>query len=230
MKKLFLAAATASLLAGAANAATVLYRNDFNLATDQMAAALSALGYTVTTTNGNLSSFTLSNYDIVVYANQNSGVPGGDITALNSYIAGNGRVLFQTWDGTAPSLGASFTGNNNQTSVTVGTLFGTGITNPLTLTNPGWGVFSMGLAATTGTAEGLFANGNAAIVVGNGGRTIINGFLTDTLAGSQLYQNQLAYLAGGVVSIPEPASWAMLISGFGLTGAAMRRRRAAVAA
>ena len=29
-------------------------------------------------------------------------------------------------------------------------------------------------------------------------------------------------LAGGV---PEPASWAMLIAGFGLTGAAMRRRR-----
>jgi hypothetical protein len=29
--------------------------------------------------------------------------------------------------------------------------------------------------------------------------------------------------------VPEPASWAMLISGFGLTGAAMRRRRAALA-
>jgi hypothetical protein len=26
--------------------------------------------------------------------------------------------------------------------------------------------------------------------------------------------------------IPEPASWALLIAGFGLTGAAMRRRRA----
>jgi hypothetical protein len=26
--------------------------------------------------------------------------------------------------------------------------------------------------------------------------------------------------------IPEPGSWAMLIAGFGLTGAAMRRRRA----
>jgi hypothetical protein len=30
--------------------------------------------------------------------------------------------------------------------------------------------------------------------------------------------------------VPEPASWAMLIAGFGLTGAAMRRRRVAVAA
>ena len=29
--------------------------------------------------------------------------------------------------------------------------------------------------------------------------------------------------------VPEPASWAMLIAGFGLTGAALRRRRAAIA-
>lgn len=29
-------------------------------------------------------------------------------------------------------------------------------------------------------------------------------------------------------SVPEPASWLMLIAGFGLTGAAMRRRRHAV--
>ena len=31
----------------------------------------------------------------------------------------------------------------------------------------------------------------------------------------------------GTVAVPEPASWAMLIAGFGLTGAAMRRRRTA---
>ena len=31
-------------------------------------------------------------------------------------------------------------------------------------------------------------------------------------------------------AVPEPASWAMLIAGFGLTGAAMRRRRSAVLA
>ncbi len=35
-----------------------------------------------------------------------------------------------------------------------------------------------------------------------------------------------SFIAG---AIPEPSSWAMLIAGFGLTGAAMRRRRAIVA-
>lgn len=34
----------------------------------------------------------------------------------------------------------------------------------------------------------------------------------------------------GVTAVPEPASWALLIAGFGLVGAAARRRRPAVAA
>lgn len=37
-------------------------------------------------------------------------------------------------------------------------------------------------------------------------------------------------LSNGAPSVPEPASWALLITGFGLTGAAMRRRRSVVIA
>jgi hypothetical protein len=40
--------------------------------------------------------------------------------------------------------------------------------------------------------------------------------------------NNVAVFSFGVV--PEPANWALLIAGFGLTGAAMRRKRAAVVA
>ena len=39
--------------------------------------------------------------------------------------------------------------------------------------------------------------------------------------------NIWAYAGGG--NVPEPASWAMLIAGFGLVGAAMRRRATVVA-
>ena len=39
-----------------------------------------------------------------------------------------------------------------------------------------------------------------------------------------LTAEQVAGLGGGTGSIPEPASWAMMIAGFGLVGAAMRRR------
>jgi hypothetical protein len=35
---------------------------------------------------------------------------------------------------------------------------------------------------------------------------------------------------GGGGAVPEPASWAMLIAGFGLVGAASRRRRRSIAA
>jgi hypothetical protein len=36
-------------------------------------------------------------------------------------------------------------------------------------------------------------------------------------------------VGGGAGGVPEPASWALMIAGFGLTGAALRRRRAALA-
>ncbi|KAB7644826.1 esterase-like activity of phytase family protein [Polymorphobacter fuscus] len=38
-----------------------------------------------------------------------------------------------------------------------------------------------------------------------------------------------ASFSASLFAVPEPSSWAMLIAGFGLTGAAMRRRRAAIA-
>lgn len=46
-----------------------------------------------------------------------------------------------------------------------------------------------------------------------------------------VFANQAIYSVGdaSVAMVPEPASWAMLIAGFGLTGAVMRRRRFALA-
>ena len=43
----------------------------------------------------------------------------------------------------------------------------------------------------------------------------------------ELYQ-QANWSMAPTGAVPEPASWAMLIAGFGLTGAAMRRRRVAI--
>ena len=45
--------------------------------------------------------------------------------------------------------------------------------------------------------------------------------------GGDADMNIWAYAGGG--NVPEPASWAMLIAGFGLVGAAMRRRATVVA-
>ncbi len=49
---------------------------------------------------------------------------------------------------------------------------------------------------------------------------------TFTLYNISNIQNGTLTISGpSVGGVPEPASWAMLIAGFGLTGAAMRRRR-----
>jgi hypothetical protein len=48
-------------------------------------------------------------------------------------------------------------------------------------------------------------------------------FLINDGAGNFVFLGQ--YDGPGVAGVPEPASWAMLIMGFGLSGAAMRRRR-----
>lgn len=52
-----------------------------------------------------------------------------------------------------------------------------------------------------------------------------------TEGGGSISRVEFSYELGRLTAgVPEPASWAMLIAGFGLTGAAMRRRRVAVAA
>jgi hypothetical protein len=52
----------------------------------------------------------------------------------------------------------------------------------------------------------------------------VYGKMTGRAIGDHVAQNNFA------VAVPEPSSWAMLIAGFGLVGAAARRRRAAVQA
>ncbi|MEH6757968.1 MAG: PEPxxWA-CTERM sorting domain-containing protein [Parasphingorhabdus sp.] len=217
----------ASIIAVAmpANAQNILYRNDFNLGTDYFDQAITSSAFTATRTAGDLSSFTLSDFDAVFYANQNSGAPAGDIAALASYISGGGRVIFNNWLADSPPLDSTFTGNNNQTVLTL-TQFTSGVASPLSVVNPGWGTFSAGLMATAGgTVAATFENGDAAIVIGNGGRSIHNGFLTDTVDSSQLYANQFSFLFGSAGAVPEPATWALMLFGFAFAGASLRRRK-----
>ncbi len=232
MKKILLAGAALAAtvaMASAADASSLLYRNDKTLGADYLGAAIAASTYTVTSTASSLSGFTLGDYDVVVYANQNSSIPSGDLAALDAFIAAGGKVIYNDWTRSSGFDGqATYTGNNNQTSLSLTSLFSSGIASPLSVTNTGWGIFSMGLASAGGTVAGSFGNGDAAIVVGHGGKTIVNGFLSDTVASQQLYANELASFTAGV---PEPATWAMMIAGFGLVGATLRDgRRKRVAA
>ena len=52
----------------------------------------------------------------------------------------------------------------------------------------------------------------------------------NTSANLATYAKSTTQIVFESTNVPEPASWAMLIAGFGLTGAMLRRRRHAVAA
>ena len=52
-------------------------------------------------------------------------------------------------------------------------------------------------------------------------------YTTDNVLNSYGFENQANTGILGTTAVPEPATWALMIAGFGLVGAAMRRRRTA---
>jgi hypothetical protein len=51
-------------------------------------------------------------------------------------------------------------------------------------------------------------------------------YVTDNAVGSEF--TNYAFIDNGLPAVPEPDSWALMIAGFGLVGAAMRKRKAAM--
>ncbi len=88
---------------------------------------------------------------------------------------------------------------------------GTGLTDLSAITNSFGGRFNIASFGEDGS-KGLY-------VIGYDGRIF-------TVGGSRAVAVAAAQL--GASAVPEPQSWAMLIAGFGLVGAGVRRRRAAV--
>lgn len=75
----------------------------------------------------------------------------------------------------------------------------------------------LGISILGGLNEYVFANG-VPVMANATNEIVINGFSR----GNGSYGGQGVFVPSGV---PEPAAWAMLIGGFGLAGAAMRRTR-----
>ena len=161
-----------------------------------------------------------------------SGWFGTNSTAQNCYGVGQGR-------GNNPDglwiAGAGQGCNSSPVTVTFGAGFAATLTSlsfdvagftPTTLSffdKDGALLNAFNVTLTSGalTDPGVYVN------YGTNSTNGIGGFsFTGAAAGNTSIDN---IIANGSV-VPEPASWAMLIAGFGLTGAAMRRRRVAVAA
>ena len=82
--------------------------------------------------------------------------------------------------------------------------------------NGSGGTFAAPFVAGNNLIEVFYNNNNAGINTGNGGLTGGPGAL-----------NLVGTVTFNAAVVPEPSSWVMLIAGFGLVGAASRRRRLA---
>jgi hypothetical protein len=246
MRAIQLAVACVAVLiatAGQVQAGLILYYNDLSVGTDRMSEALVGLSGTHTTTTAtSLSDFTTriatGDYELGIFFQQNSGGSGYDaaFAALATHISQGGLAIATDWTRIAmhsTAFQTGFTGGVNQASFTVlDPALGTGLTNPVTLTNPGWGVFSTDMSAS-GTVAAQFSNSTGAVVEGNGGRTIWNGFTNDSFTngsdGVQLYTNEInsVFASQAPAAVPEPSSLALFGIGACVAGlgAARRRRR-----
>ncbi|MBB6226455.1 hypothetical protein FHS79_000609 [Polymorphobacter multimanifer] len=176
-------------------------------------------------------------------------------TALESFVLAGGAVFVNAArnDTSTPfdvGFGLTLVGANYSDT---GSLTSAGIEAGLGSNGAGtaWSGSSFGHDYVVCAFEAACEGNVSTFVTGDSGDIVVGGRFGDGyfVAGGQtlpyfhqpsegaaaLRANQLNFVAslgtsvGGSGVVPEPASWAMLIAGFGLTGAALRRRRAVFA-
>ena len=172
---------------------TVLYYADYFLGADPVLPALQAKGFSVTQP-GSWAEFrqalNANEYDLAVALNQNYGFddPAATAAALSAHLATGRAAWLVDWTlqaSVAAPFQGGYAGPDNQQPVSISDAdLAAGVTNPLPLTNPGWGRWSWGLSPS-GAAAALasFPDGSPAVVLGNGGHSALIGFTADCVTG-----------------------------------------------
>jgi len=162
------------------------------------------------------------NFGLAVGFNQNIAAVGPSPSVVQNFIDNGGCMVFCDWyrsSTLANIFDASYAGSVNSTSfIITDAIMLNGISNPVVLSNPGWTTFSMDLSPMNGgEVLATFSDGTAAAIRGNGGKTIILGYLSDTppvAERQQLFENVVsATVCGGAPGIPL-ADWAIFLGLF----------------
>lgn len=226
-------------IAGNASATSILYFADLSVGPDHMAGALAALpgSFSVITATDHTDFSTQlggGTFDLAILAVQNSFTTEPGFSSLEAFVNGGGAAIIQTWvtglDLSAFDAAYSGSTNHNQVTVNDPSLAAGLSTNPISLINPGWGIYSTDLDISGGSSAAVFEGDASAIVVGNGGRTIVNGFLTDTISSAsdaeRLYTNEIYFVTSGSGSVSVPDGGATLaLLGVALGGISLARRK-----
>jgi hypothetical protein len=159
--------------------------------------------------------------------------------AITSYVNAGGLVFANMAKNNGPNelagpFGSTYTSGFNQSV----SLTAAGLAAGLSAGGAGssWTGGSFGHDVVTGGT--CYVSGSVGCVFAGGtqgsGAYFVGGQTTTNFhseGGEQLLVNQLTMASGGTLAagaVPEPASWAMMVTGFGLLGGAMRRRNAKV--
>ena len=171
-------------------------------------------------------------------SNFSSWLSSGGTAAAEAYVTGGGALLLDA----APnySTGPMQTGFGSQINYP-------GFSNDITVNLAGIAAGLSNFGAGTVYTGSAFAHSNVtgggltSLIDGEGGVVFAEGYFgaghlsvsgettTNFRYGpdaNQLRINELVHAAGGAGAVPEPASWALMMVGFGGLGVALRRRRA----
>lgn len=155
---------------------------------------------------------------------EDSLVDGFGIYSLNNFLTLGKAVTIRIRGDVAGSPGASYLHNFSDSIDTVSpwsgnTVFGAAHFAPIALTA---GAYWIGMSGATSEL------GWSAYNLGVEAPGTQRQYSGDTLRDFTPRIRNLAYSVEGSVGggVPEPASWALMIGGFGFAGAALRRRRA----
>lgn len=155
------------------------------------------------------------------------------IRAGSTLSNAGGFVTSRTGDMSFVALGTPLTFSTvtatNGTSVSFTSSFGDfigSIQDLMTLPAPNAVVSFNALGTfTPNGALSAFEEGLASLTVSfTQTGALTNGGEQPSISGSFTFASPPTITDGGGSTVPEPAAWAMLIAGFGMTGAAMRRR------